>query len=715
MRASLFSPSWYRVASLKPRLRSHVQIHRHVYRDELWYVFQDHASGRFQRFNPPAYLLIGLMDGERTVEEIWQAGLSRLGEEAPTQEEVIRILSQLHSADALQTDVPSDTLELFKRFEKRQGVKWKQNIRNPLAMRFSLFDPEKLLTRCLPIASPLFGWASAFIWLAVVATGVVLAGLHWPELTDNITDRILAPKNLLIVWFTFPFLKILHEFGHAFTVKKLGGEVHEVGIMFLVLTPLPYVDASSSLAFRSKWERILVGAVGIGIELFIASLALAVWVNIEPGALRSLMYNIIVMGGVSSILFNGNPLLRYDGYYILADLLEIPNLAQRGGQYMIYLAQRYLFGLHEVEPPVSTPGERAWFVIYTVLSLIYRIFIYASIVQFIAGKFLTLGLVIAMWAVVSIVGIPLYKAGKFLLSSPLLGHRRRKAVVVSLGCAAAFVAFVTLVPFPLGTVAEGVLSFPEDSFARARTEGFIEGLVAAPGSKVKRGELLATCSDPLLTARIKVLESRLQELEVQYDVNERNQRVKAQVTMEDIKQVRQELDDARTKAQELAVYSQEEGTFYVPEPQDLPGRFLKRGDVLGYVLNDHAVAARVVVYQPDVDLVRSRTYGVKVRMAERITKTLPSALIREVPAATDQLPGKAVGQEGGGGVAIDPRDQKGLKAFQKVFLFDIQVPSKGDISNVGGRVYVRFDHGSEPLAGRWYRQIRQLLLKRFNV
>lgn len=198
-------------------------------------------------------------------------------------------------------------------------------------------------------------------------------------------------------------------------------------------------------------------------------------------------------------------------------------------------------------------------------------------------------------------------------------------------------------------------------------------------------------------------------------MNERTERVKAQVTMEDIKQVRQQLDLARTKAQELAIYSRAAGTFYVPKAQDLPGRFLKRGEALGYVLNDHAVTARVVVYQPDVDLVRNRTRGVKVRMPERITKALTSAMVREVPAATDELPGKALGQTGGGGVPMDPRDQKGLKAFQKVFLFDIEVPSRLDAYNVGGRIYVRFDHGFEPLIGRWYRGVRRLLLKRFNV
>ena len=113
-----------------------------------------------------------------------------------------------------------------------------------------------------------------------------------------------------------------------------------MGIMLLVLTPIPYVDASSASAFRTKWERIMVGAAGMAVELFIAALALFVWINIEPGTVRAILYNMIFIASVSSLLFNGNPLLRYDAYYILGDLLEIPNLGPRGIQYLGYLAQR---------------------------------------------------------------------------------------------------------------------------------------------------------------------------------------------------------------------------------------------------------------------------------------------------------------------------------------------------------------------------------------
>ncbi len=715
MSTSLYSPSWYRVAALKPRLRSHVEIHRHNYRGELWYILQDHASGRFQRFTPAAYFLIGLMDGKRTVEEIWEAGRSQFRDDAPTQEEMIRLLSQLHAVDVLQSDVSPDTAELLKRFEKRQSNKWKQNVRNPLFMRFSLLDPERLLVWLRPFVRPFFGWIGTILWFVVVGAGVILSGAHWPELTKNITDRVLAPQNILLLWLTFPFLKIFHEFGHALAVKVMGGEVHEMGVMMLVLTPVPYVDASSASAFYSKWERIWVGAAGMAVELFIAALALLAWISIEAGPIRAILYNVIFLAGVSSLLFNGNPLLRYDAYYMLGDLLEIPNLGQRGIQYVLYLMQRYLFGLRDVEPPLSVLGERIWFVIYTVFSFTYRISIYAGIVLFITSKFFVVGVMIGGWAVISMFIIPGVKGIKFLLSSPRLGHKRARAILASSFVFGGIAVIVLLLPLPLSTLAEGVIWVPEQSFVRAETDGFVDRIIASPGSPVRQGDPLIGCSDPLLPANIRVLESRLRELKALYETQVRSDRVKAAVTNEEMKHIKGQLEDARGRADDLTIRSSADGLFLIPMAQDLPGRFVRRGELLGYVIDRSTITARVVISQTDVDFVRRRTVGVKIRLPEKLSRTVIATIKREVPAATDELPSRVLSQQGGGEIAIDPRDMQGVKAFQKLFLFDIELPDLKGLYNVGGRVHVRFDHGQEPLVWRWYRSIRQLFLRRFNV
>jgi putative peptide zinc metalloprotease protein len=539
--------------------------------------------------------------------------------------------------------------------------------------------------------------------------------MHWPELTENITDQVLAPQNLVILWLAFPFLKAFHEFGHSFAVKKKGGEVHDMGIMLLVFTPIPYVDASAASAFRRKKERILVGAAGMAVEVFMAALALFVWVNVEPGPVRSVAYNVIFIAGISSILFNGNPLLRYDAYYILSDLLEIPNLGPRGLRYVTYLLQRYLLGIRDVEAPMATRGEKIWLVMYSITSFCYRLFIYTAIVLFIATKFFFIGVLFAFWGFVNMLVWPAIKAVRFLASSPRVRRGRFRAVTAVTLVAAGLIALVTLVPVPLSTTAEGVIWTPEKSFVRAGTDGFVQRLLVPPGSAVSPGQPLVECSDPLLPAEIRVLEARLEELEALYDAKLISDRVKADITKQEIEHVRGKLNDALERASELTIRSGCAGTLVVPIPQDLPGRFLKRGELVGYLLERGCVTVRVVVPQADVDFVRYSTRSVQIRFPERISQSLPTLLRREVPAATDQVPGRALTKEGGGEIAVDPRDRMGTKAFQKLFLFDVELPAYKGFYNVGGRVYVRFDHGKEPIVWRWYRAIRQLFLRRFNV
>ena len=431
MSESPFSPAWYRCAGLKPQLRSHARIHRHEYREELWYVLEDLSSGRFHRFTPPTYFVIGLMDGSLTVEEIWRHALEELGEDAPTQGEMIQLLAQLHGSDALQTDVPPDVLELFTRHNRQRRAKWKQRLLNPLAVRIPLFDPERFLVRLMPLVRPLFGWFGAALWLSVVALGLASLLAHWSELTEDVADRALSVTNLFALWLVYPLVKALHEFGHAFATKRWGGEVHEIGIMLLVLFPVPYVEASSASAFQSKWQRMLVGAAGILVELFLAALAMLVWVNVESGVVSTVAYNVMLIGAVSTLFFNGNPLLRFDGYYVLADAIEMPNLAMRSKRYLAYLVQHYLFGVSDAKSPATRRDERAWLLLYGVASFCYRMFIMFFIVLFVAGKYFIIGALLAVWAVVMQIVVPFAKMLSFLVTSPQLRRSRARAVVVS--------------------------------------------------------------------------------------------------------------------------------------------------------------------------------------------------------------------------------------------------------------------------------------------
>ena len=233
---------------------------------------------------------MGLMDGKRSVQNLWDLCNEHSGTDAPTQDDVVRLLGQLHAADALICDVPPDTRELFRRFQRQRRQTWRQRLWTPLAIRIPLFDPDRFLERTAFLVRPLFGWLGALIWLSVVSAGLVLAGLNWSALSENVVDRALAPQNLLLLWFVYPLVKAVHELGHAYATKIYGGEVHEIGVMFLVFVPVPYVDASAASSFPSKRERMVVGAIGIGVEMLLAAVAVFVfaYATIGIGSRRGL-------------------------------------------------------------------------------------------------------------------------------------------------------------------------------------------------------------------------------------------------------------------------------------------------------------------------------------------------------------------------------------------------------------------------------------------
>jgi putative peptide zinc metalloprotease protein len=710
-----FSDSWYRVALLKPRLRSHVEIHRHHYRGQLWYVLEDHSSQRHHRLSPSAYSFIGLFDGQHSVGELWRRASTSLGEQTPTQDDVIHLLAQLHAADALQCDVPPDIGELLLRQDHQLKHNWYNRLLTPLSWRLPLFDPERVLERLLPIVRPLFGRAGAILWIAVVGTAAAQAATHWSEITHSVTDRILTPQNLALLWLLFPLVKILHELGHGLATKAYGGEVHEMGVLFVALQPIPYVDASAASVFRSKQQRIVVGAAGMIVELFIAALALFLWRNVEAGVIRAMAYNVMFIAGVSTVMFNANPLLRYDGYYMLADYLEMPNLRARADAYIKFLCEFYLFGHHEAAPETTTLIERFWLVVYPIAAFIYRTFALATLALFIASKFFFIGVILAFAGIAAWVFVPVFKMIAYVCTSPRIHSVRRRAVAASALLLCLFVSAIVWAPLPLRTRAEGVIWIPEQAHLRAGSDGFVERIVAAPGTAVRRGDILIICRDPQLTTRVRVLESRLEELQTRYMTQWLTDHRQAEITKVEIIHIEDSLARARDRVAELIIRSRADGIFEVPEASKLPGRFVRQGAPLGYVLDLTALTARVVVPEAEVDLVRHRTQNIEVRLVDRPSKSFSTVVKREVPAASEQLPSTALGSQGGGTIAVDPLDRQGVKTIEKIFQFDLALPSNAGINTFGGRIYVRFDHGWEPLVTRWHRTLRQLFLSKFYV
>ncbi len=715
MSTSIFSPSWYRVANLKPRLRSHAKIHRQQFRGQVWFVLQDPASGQFHRFSPSAHLVISLMNGKRTLQEVWDTACDQLDDDILTQDDTIRLVAQLHQSDVLQADLPPDVAEMSERAQKQRRKKFWFGFLNPMAVRIPVLDPERFIRVTFPLIRPLFSWFGLTVLLGVILAGLVQATVHWSELTENIVDRVIAAESLLLLVVTYPIVKALHELGHCYAVKNWGGEVHELGLMFLIFIPVPYVDASASAAFPDKWARALVGAAGILVELLLASIALFVWLNAEPGLVRAFAFNVMLIGGVSTLLFNGNPLLKFDGYYVLADLIEIPNLAQRANRYLGYLVQRYVFGASDAASPVTARGEAAWFVCYAIAAFAYRLVIMVAIILFVATKFFFFGVLLAIWSVVMMYGLPLAKGFWFLFTSPVLHRKRARAITAVCVFCAGLTGAALSIPVPYGTVSEGVIWVPGDSVVHAATEGFVSQVLVEPNSFVEAGAPLIQLEDPLLSARVRVLEAEALELKLRFQAINIIDRAEGAIIQERLKQAIAELQLNQKRFRDLTIYSPMDGQFIVPKAADMPGQYVKKGDTLAYVTDFTKPIAQVIVSRDVIDLVTLRTGAIEVRMEGRVWDVETAEIAFDTPAAKDSLPNPALSTEGGGQIAMDPTRSKNPKTLESHFELQLNLNPTEPVFTIGSRVYVRFDHGNEALVWRAYRNLRQIFLRQFNV
>ena len=724
MSDNLYSSAWYRVADLHPRLRSHARIHRHLYRGEVWYVMQDQATGRFHRYTVAANFLIGLMDGTRSMQQIWDAALLRLGSDVPHQQEVIKLLSDLHRADVLQSDVAPDGDEYHRRRQQTSMNRSKQDYGNPLSLRFSLFDPDRLLNKITPYLGWLVSPGVFLLALAVIGYALMLAVTHWSELADGVIDRVFIFYNLLLMALLYPVIKILHEFGHAIAIKRYGGEVHEMGLMLLMLMPIPYVDATAANALPNKYQRMVTGAAGILVEIVIASLALLAWVHLSPGLPRAVAYDIVLITGVSTLIFNGNPLLRYDGYYILADALEIPNLGQRANAYFGYCLNRYVFGVEGMEAPHLARGEAGWLFGYAIASFFYRMFVTLSIVLTIAGQYFVIGVLLAFWSVYSMMLLPALIRISQLLNSPALRQKRWRSIATGVGLAVVVVVLFGVLPFPFFTSVQGIVWASEQSQVRAGVNAQITRVVASPMQMVKKGDVLFECEDPLLAASVRQNQAELDELQIRYNANLENSRINTNIISQQLAQAQQVLIMSQQRLAQLTIRSPGDGIFILDTPQDVSGRYVQRGDLLAYVNDTADATVRLVLPQDAVERVHRSSTRIEIRSADHLSAIIEAHIAREVPAATDQLPSVSLSLQGGGTIGINPGSQERageggmrseVRAVERLFVMDLKLPAGTHLSNLGSRVYVRFTHQPEPLAQQWLRAGRRLLLNRFNI
>jgi len=487
--------------------------------------------------------------------------------------------------------------------------------------------------------------------------------------------------------------------------------VHDVGFTLFVLVPAPYVDASAAAGFKHRSQRAIVSGVGIMVELFIAALALLVWLNVQPGWISDIAFVTMLIGAVSTVLLNGNPLLRFDGYHLLCDAFDLPNLDARSRVWWGNVLQRRVFGLDTPPLPLAA-GERKWMMFYAPLAWSYRAYIGVLIALWVGAKSVLLGVLVAAAVVLLLLVVPVTAFVRSVLQAAQ-GARHGHALRVLWVAAALTLGVLVLLPLPYSSVAQAVVWLPEQAEVRAETEGFVRELRVRDGAKVAPGQILAVLDDPALLAKQAQARSRVLALRVQYFNAMHDDRLQAQHHAQALAHAETELAQMDERVALLNVRSRVAGRMVITRQDDVPGQFFKKGQSVGYVFAPGEVVVRAVVADEDAALVRQRARAAAVWLDERPGRSLSAAVRHDVPAASFKLPSAGLADVNGGTLVTDPADSEHLRTLQPVFTVDVAL-AEAALERLGGRAWVRFDLGAEPLAWQWTRALGQLLLRHFG-
>lgn len=711
-----FSESWYRIAQQRVALRAQVHVRRQYFRGERWYVLHDPFNNQFYRLRPGAYDFVVRLRPDRTVDAVWNECFEANPESAPGQEEALNLLAQLYAANLLQSALAPDSAQLFTRYRKRRQREKRAWLLNIMFARVPLLDPDAFLQRCLPILRVVFSWGGALAWFLVMAAALKVAIDHWPQLMDQ-GQGVLGTSNLFWLYTGLVIVKTVHEFGHAFACRRFGGEVHTMGVMFLLFTPVPYMDATASWAFRSRWQRALVGAAGMIVEMFVAALAVFVWANTGPGVIHSIAYNMIFVASVSTVLFNANPLLRFDGYYILSDLLDIPNLHQRSQALLRHAIERYAFGYRKSINPARSRREAGWLAVFAISSGCYKFFVFAAILLFLADQFLIFGLLMAVVCLVAWVCVPIYRLIVYLASSPRLERIRLRAVGVTLGAAAAVLLLLDVVPFPHRFRAPGVLQARAFTVVVAQTSGDLVEILAPDGATVQAGQ-------PLLRMTSRELELQLAAARAQLDETESMRLRALQRTTADLEPlaarataIREVVARFEEEQAALLLRAPQAGRWVAPHLADMRGARLERGTSVGQLVDGSQFYFSAIVSQNEASrLFSDEIRGSEVKLAGQSNLTLPVTERLVIPVDRRNLPSAALGWLGGGETAVDTSDQSGTQATEPFFEVRATVQPTADAALLHGRGgRIRFELEPEPLLRQGIRWFRQLLQTRYGL
>jgi putative peptide zinc metalloprotease protein len=376
-------------------------------------------------------------------------------------------------------------------------------LKHYLMIRLPLWRPMAFLRRCAPYVE--VAYRSAFWWViaACAVVGLGMVSRQWDDFTHTF-HSYADPSSLLAIGITLAFAKVLHEFGHAFTAYRYGCRVPTMGIAFLVMIPVLYTDTTEAWKVPGRTERLFIGAAGMLTELALAACATLAWSLLPEGPLRAGAFLLATTTWIGTLAINASPFMRFDGYFLLSDWLNMPNLHDRAFAFGVWGMREWLFGFDDPQPEACTPGRRRFLIAFSFMTWLYRLVVFFSIALVVYHAFFK-ALGVVLFAV---------ELGWFIVR-PIVREiaaswRRRDVLrwqprtIRSATLGTLLLAFLVL-PWHAGASAPAVFGPRQAQGLYSPEAGYISDSVipAQNGSSVRAGAVLAVLISPDLEHKLK--------------------------------------------------------------------------------------------------------------------------------------------------------------------------------------------------------------------
>ncbi|MEO1525358.1 MAG: efflux RND transporter periplasmic adaptor subunit [Planctomycetota bacterium] len=615
---------------------------------EAFYRIESRDRRRFYRVGYREYVLLSMLDGSTNIAGACGLAASKLGTDALTSDEaesvVVWLLQEgLATVDGAASRSSSQTANTEKSLWKRINPFW---IQVPLAKS----SPN--LRRLLNCFAPLFGRLPTLIGLGAVVCGMIAYGANATAVHQS-SGNLFTADGWIYFFVTWVLLKIVHELGHAAACRRLGGEVSEIGIVFMLFAPLAYVDVTSCWRMPKAFSRIMVSLAGMYVELVIASLAMLAWLWCDSVASRFWLANIVVTAGVSTLLFNANPLMRFDGYYVLSDATQIPNLYGEASAELKRIGKWLFYG----ESPSSGHSHRGrslFLATYGVAALIWRLMICMALCAAASFMFSGAGILLVAFAVVAWFGQPLKQLFEMTREDFQIDRPRFLRSTVVATFTSAILLCLLFLPFGTSVVLPGVVHDPPGAEIRSAADGFIAEVHVDAGTAVVRGQPIVTLRNESLRAELRDMELKREAARVKVRVATDSHDASAtQVSREELRAIERQISELRPKVDGLVVTAPHGGVVSGKQLAFSIGRFVREGEELLRISNAGNREVIAAAHQDQIETVRGSRHQ-PIQISDVRLRRFETRLKAVQPRASRKLPDPALSALHGGPLQVQP-------------------------------------------------------------